>query len=184
MRTLKLQLQITVDGYMATPDGQMDWVSHNWSDDLNHYVGALTNTVDCILLGRKLAEGFIPYWAANPTQPGAEVFNNTHKVVFSRTLTTSTWPNTTLATGPLADEVLALKHATGGDMIAYGGSSFVAALIQHQLVDEFFLFVNPTAIGRGASPFQALTAYQPLKLVDARKFDCGMVVMHYMLPRA
>jgi dihydrofolate reductase len=68
-------------------------------------------------------------------------------------------------------------------MITYGGSSFVAALIQHQLVDEFFLFVNPTAIGRGASPFQSLTAYQPLTLVDARKFDCGMAVMHYTLPR-
>lgn len=184
MRTLKLQIQVTVDGYMAAPDGQMDWASHAWSDDLNQYVGALTNTVDCILLGRKLAEGFIPYWAANPTQPGAEVFNNTPKVVFSHTLTTSPWPNTTLATGPLADEATALKHATGGDMITYGGSSFVASLIQHRLVDEFFLFVNPTAIGRGASPFQSLTAYQPLTLVDARKFDCGVAVMHYTLPRA
>jgi dihydrofolate reductase len=104
-------------------------------------------------------------------------------VVFSRTLTTADWPNTTLATGPIIDEVMARKHATGGDMITYGGSSFVAALIQHQLVDEFFLFVNPTAIGRGASPFQSLTAYQPLTLVDARKFDCGMAVMHYTLPR-
>ncbi len=183
MRTLKLQLQVTVDGYMATKDGQMDWINHDWSDDLNHYVGTLTNTVDCILLGRTLAEGFIPHWAANPTQPGAEVFNNTHKVVFSRTLQKSDWPNTTLATGPIADEVLALKHATGGDMIAYGGSSFGSSLVQHQLVDEFFLFVNPTAIGRGASPFQALNTYQPLKLVDARKFDCGIVLMHYTLPR-
>ena len=184
MRTLKLQLQLTVDGYMAALDGTMDWASHDWSDDLNQYVGALTNTVDCILLGRTLAEGFIPYWAANPTQPGAEVFNNTHKVVFSRTLTTAPWPNTTLATGPIADEVTALKHTTGGNMITYGGSSFVASLIQHQLVDEFFLFINPTAIGRGAAPFQALTAYQPLKLVDARKFDCGMAVMHYTRPPA
>jgi len=69
-------------------------------------------------------------------------------------------------------------------MITYGGSSFVASLIQHQLVDEFFLFINPTAIGRGAAPFQALTAYQPLKLVDARKFDCGIAMMHYTRPPA
>ncbi|MFZ9858268.1 MAG: dihydrofolate reductase family protein [Roseiflexaceae bacterium] len=183
MRTLKLQIQLTLDGYMATKDGQMDWVSHDWSDDLNQYVGALTKSVDCILLGRTLAEGFIPYWAANPTQPGAEVFNHTPKVVFSRTLTESPWPHTTLATGLLTDEIMALKQATGGDIITYGGSSFAAALIQHQLVDEFFLFVNPTAIGQGTSPFQSLTAYQSLTLVDTRKFDCGIVLMHYTLPR-
>ncbi|MEY3990431.1 MAG: hypothetical protein RI985_1512 [Chloroflexota bacterium] len=184
MRTLKIQLQLSADGYMASPDGQMDWANHNWSDDLNQYVGDLTKTIDCIVLGRTLAEGFIPYWAANPDQPGAEVFNNTAKVVCSRQLTTSPWANTTIATGDAGTTMRALKQTAGGDVICYGGSSLVASLIQHQLVDEFFLFVNPTAIGRGASPFQALTLYQPLTLVDARKFDCGIAVMHYTLPHA
>ena len=184
MRKLKIQLQLSADGFMAGPDGQMDWANRNWSEDINRYVGDLTRSIDCIVLGRTLAEGFIPYWAANPDQPGAEVFNSTAKVVCSRQLTSSPWPNTTIATGEARATIHALKQTPGGDIICYGGTTLIASLIQHQLVDEFFLFINPTAIGCGATPFQSLTAYQPLTLMDARTFDCGIAVMHYTLPRA
>jgi hypothetical protein len=66
VRTFKLQVQTTVDGYMAGPNGEMDWMTFPWTDDLNTYIDGLTKTVDCIVLGRKLAEGFIPAWAAGP----------------------------------------------------------------------------------------------------------------------
>ena len=62
MRKLKVQVQISIDGFIAGPNGEMDWMNFNWSDDLKQYVTELTGTIDTILLGRKLAEGFIPYW--------------------------------------------------------------------------------------------------------------------------
>ena len=86
MRTFKLQVQTSVDGYMAGADGEMDWMTFPWTDDLNSYVTALTAGVDCIVLGRNLAEGFIPHWAALPSdEPGADMMNNTPKVVISNT---------------------------------------------------------------------------------------------------
>jgi dihydrofolate reductase len=66
VRKLKLQVQMTIDGYMAGPNGEMDWTVWNWDDNLIQYVGDLTEPVDCIVLGRKLAEGFIPHWANEP----------------------------------------------------------------------------------------------------------------------
>ena len=72
MRKLKLQVQISVDGFIAGPNGEMDWMEWNWDEELKKYIGEITEPVDTIVLGRKLAEGFIPYWAgvaANPDDP-------------------------------------------------------------------------------------------------------------------
>ena len=89
MRKLKLQVQTTVDGYMAGPNSEMDWIHFPWSDDLNSYVDALTESVDTIVLGRKLAEGFIPAWASGPPgedQASIDWMNNTPKVVITNSL--------------------------------------------------------------------------------------------------
>ena len=96
-----------------------------------------------------LAEGFIPYWAANPQQEGADKFNSTRKVVFTRTLEKSEWDNTILAKGDLHYEITKLKYEPGKDLIAYGGATFVSALINLGVIDEYHLFINPTAIGNG-----------------------------------
>ena len=69
MRKLRLQVQITIDGFMAGPKGEMDFFTWDWDDGLNQYVEEITGPVDCIILGRKLAEGFIPYWASVATDP-------------------------------------------------------------------------------------------------------------------
>ena len=74
MRKLKLQMQQTVNGFVGGPNGEMDWMDMNWGDDINQYVTALTEPVDTIVMGRKLAEGFIPYWADAAAQPGAPDF--------------------------------------------------------------------------------------------------------------
>ena len=144
---------MTVDGYIAGPNGEMDWLIFNWDDELKNYVTAITNPVDCIVLGRKLAEGFIPHWAsvaANPDNPeftAGKKFTDTPKVVFTKTLDKSEWANTVLAKGSLADEITNLKKQDGQDIIAYGGATFVSALNQHGLIHEFHLFINNTAIG-------------------------------------
>ena len=179
MRKLKLQVQMTVDGYIAGPNGEMDWTARDWDDGLKKYVGELTEPVDCIVLGRKLAQGFIPYWASHPEQEGADKFNTTSKVVFTKTLDSSTWDNTVLAKGDLVEEIASLKKQAGSDIIAYGGATFVSALVKHGLIDEYHLFINPVAIGSGLSIFKELDRKQNLTLVKSTAFDCGIVVLHY-----
>ncbi len=182
MRKLKLQVQLTVDGYVAGPNGEMDWTISTWDDDLKDYVTELSDPVDCIVLGRKLAQGFIPYWASSPEGEdarGIAKMNNTPKVVFTKTLASSEWDNTVLAKGDLVDEITKLKKQPGKDIIAYGGAAFVSSLIQNGLVDEFHLFINPTAIGGGMTIFKGLAGKQTLALVKSRAFDCGIVALHY-----
>jgi dihydrofolate reductase len=185
MRKLKLQVQMTVDGYIAGLNGEMDFMVWNWDDELKHYVETITAPVDCIVLGRKLAEGFIPHWAgvaANPDDEDfttAKRFTDIHKVVFTQTLNQSEWNNTVLAKGNLVDEVTQLKKQEGNDIIAYGGATFVSALIQHRLIDEFHLFINPTAIGNGMTIFKKLNSKQDLTLVKSTSSECGIVVLNY-----
>ena len=183
MRKLKLQMQVTLDGYVAGPNGEMDWVTFNWDDQLNQYVTELTETVDCMLLGRKLAEGFIPHWAALPEgedTASVQKMNDTTKVVFTDTLENSKWANTVLAKGSLVDEISRLKRQSGQDMITYGGASFASALVKHGLIDEYHLFINPVAIGRGLTIFKAIENPQNLALKYSRAFPCGIVALYYI----
>lgn len=181
---------MTVDGYIGGPNGEMDWMTFDWDEDLKNYVTTLTEPVDCIVLGRKLAQGFIPHWAtvaANPADPqftAGQKFTKTNKVVFTKTLDQSAWHNTVLAKGNLVDEITTLKSQEGKDIIAYGGAMFVSALIKHGLIDELHLFINPTAIGMGMPIFNQLNGKQPLTLVKATAFDCGIIVLHYEPKRA
>lgn len=185
MRKLKLQVQVTMDGFITGANHEMDWMKFPWSDDLIQYVREITNPVDIILLGKNLAEGFIPHWEnvlKNPNDPeyeGGVKYTNTPKVVFSKTLTESKWNNTVIAKGNIVDEVNALKQQKGGDMIAYGGSNFVSALIQNNLIDEYHLFINPTAIGKGLPIFMAISQNLNLILAECKKFDCGIALLKY-----
>lgn len=185
MRKLKLQVQMSVDGFICGPNGEMDFVVWDWDEALKDYVTALTAPVDCIVLGRKLAEGFIPHWAgvaADPNHPEHSAgikFTDTPKIVFSKTLEKSEWANTVLAKSDLSDEINRLKKQPGKDIIAYGGAKFVADLVKHNLVDEYHLFINPTAISSGRSIFSTLERQQNLTLVKSTAFTCGIVALHY-----
>jgi len=182
MRKLKLQVQMSVDGFIAGPDGEMDWMTFNWDQELNQYITEITEPVDCILLGRKLAQGFIPHWASQPEGEdvaGADKINRTPKVVFTKTLEKSEWANTVLATGDLVEEVNRRKAQEGKDMIAYGGGTFVSSLIQAGLIDEFHLLVNPVALGKGMPIFQNLEEKQNLTLKKSIAFSCGIVLLCY-----
>jgi len=185
MRKLKLQVQMTVDGYIAGLNGEMDWMTFNWDNELKKYVKEITEPVDCIILGRKLAEGFIPYWAtvaANQDDPeftAGNKFTDTHKVVFTKTLDKSEWDNTILAKGDLVDEITRLKKQDGKDIIAYGGATFVSALIKQVLIDEFHLFINPITIGKGMTIFKELDGKQNLTLNNSLTFTCGIVLLCY-----
>jgi len=186
MRKLKLQIQVTVDGFMAGPKGELEWMTWDWDKDLLKYVSDLTDTVDCILLGRKMAEGFVPYWekvAANPDDPSypfGKKMNDTPRVVFTKTMKKSGWNNVDVANGDLAEEINKLKNQTGKDIIVYGGSIFVSSLIKAGLIDEFNLFVNPVAIGNGMTIFRSLEGKLSLKLERSVAFSCGIVLLKYV----
>jgi RibD C-terminal domain len=92
LRKLKLQVQMSVDSYIAGPKGEMDWIISNWDDKLKKYVFELTEPVDTIVLGRKMTDGFISYWSDVMTKPYdpsyafAKKMIETPKVVFTKTL--------------------------------------------------------------------------------------------------
>ena len=177
-------MQLSVDGYVAGPNGEMDWMQMVWGDDIKSYVTDLTSPVDCIVMGRKLAQGFIPYWKSYVENPEtADDFGrkmvDTHKVVFTKTLTASEWDNTEIATGDLAQEIKALKEKEGGDIITYGGAGLASALIKEGLIDEYHLFINPSALGQGMTIFADLESRLNLELVKAQGFECGVVLLFY-----
>jgi dihydrofolate reductase len=190
LRKLKLQVQMSIDGYIAGPNGEMDWMVWNWDDKLKEYVNELTESVDSILLGRKMTEGFISYWSDvmtkldNPEYAFAKKMIEIPKVVFTKTLNKSKWVNTDIATGDLTDEINKLKRQNSKDIIVYGGASFDSSLIKAGLIDEFHLFVNPAAIGNGLTIFKDLNEMQKFTLVKSIPFDCGIVLLHYEPKRA
>ncbi len=108
MRKLKLQIQTTVDGYMCGPNGEMDWMLFDWSDDVGSYIWDMTGSVDTIVMGRNLAQGFIPHWASKPeSEPpeAVEWMNSRAKVVISNTLESSPWESAVIASGDGAESV-------------------------------------------------------------------------------
>lgn len=180
MRTFKLQTQVTIDGFMGGPEGEMDWMTFAWSQDMKDHVTAMTADVDLMVLGRNLAEGFIPAWESRPAGEPEEAIDwmiNTPKVIISTTLTEPPRANTTIASD-LVKTVEELKAQEGGDIIAYGGS-LVRDLIAHDLLDEIHLFVNPVAIGKGMPVFPDAETAKRFQLVSATTFECGVAELVY-----
>lgn len=183
MRKLKLQMQMSLDGFVAGPNGEMDWMTFNWDDELKKCIDEITQSFDLILLGRNLAEGFIPTWtqrlAEDETAEDARKFVETPKIVFSETLENADWAHTELAKGESSQIIIELKNQTGGDIIAYGGGKFVSSLIKDNLIDEYNLFVNPVILGKGMTIFNDLEEKSNLQLVKSQAFDCGIALLRY-----
>jgi dihydrofolate reductase len=194
MRKLKLEVQMSVDGYIADAKGSMSWMIWpystpvwNWDKALQQYHIDLQTSSDCILLSRNMAGGFHDFWeqvagdAADPRYAFAKPITDMKKIVFSRKLKKSTWKNTTLVTGDYVKAIRQIKNEEGEDIICYGGATFISSLIQSELIDEYHLIINPTIVGKGLPIFQTITRMQQLTLNKAIGFECGVVVLHYEL---
>ncbi len=183
MRKLKLQMQITVDGCVAGPEGQLDWMT--WQEDLplRALITELADTSDTILMGRKMTPGFVKYWEEvatkpdSPQHPFALKMVGLPKVVFSRTLQHTEGKNDRVENADLVQAVNRLKSQPGKDLLVYGGATFVSSLLEHGLIDELYLFVNPVAIGEGMRIFRQRT---PLQLVSSTAYSGGKVVTRYL----
>ena len=191
MRKLKLQVHMSIDGYITGPNNEQDWMVFFGDEKLKEYEFRLLESVETILLGRKMTNEFITYWTEVLNKPSdswyafAKKLIETPKIVFTKTLTKSEWPNTEIATGDLKEEITKLKSQedSGGDIIVYGGASFDSSLIKENLIDEYYLFINPVAIGNGKTIFKDLKEIRKFTLVESIAFDSGIVLIHYEVKR-
>ena len=185
MRKLKLQIQMTIDGFVAGPNGEQDWVWIAGPDEFGFQkIIELAESSDAILLGRKMTRGFIDYWENtadnqpdNPAHPLAQLIVDMRKVVFSRTQTAITGRNLEVENGDLATAVQALKKEPGKDILVYGGANFVSSLIDQNLIDEYFIIVSPVAIGSGLSIFKERKI---LNLESSITFKNGKILNKYL----
>ncbi len=186
-KKLKLQMQMSIDGFVSTgPDDDQSWVT--WAlDEIYKDVLDLLDSIDTIIIGRKLAVDYIPFWQQTLTKPDhpmhgfAQRIVRAKKIVFTKTLDKSEWDNTELAKGNLAEEISNLKSQSGKDIIVYGGSSFVSELIKEGLVDEFHLFMNPVALGKGVPIFDKTNNLLQMKLKGSKAYNCGINLLTYNL---
>jgi dihydrofolate reductase len=182
MRKLKLQMQIAADGFVAGPEGELDWMTWTMDEKLLAFINHLTDTSDTILLGRKMTSGFINYWEHVITQPESPEYSfarkmvDMPKVVFSKTLDHVDGQNARVENSDLNEAVSQLKRTPGKDIIVYGGATFVSSLIENGLIDELNFFVNPVAIGNGMRIFKDR---RPLTLTASVAYPCGIVVNTY-----
>ena len=191
MRKLKLQVHMSLDGYITGPNNEQDWMVFFGDEKLKEYEYRVLESVETILLGRKMTNEFISYWTEVLNKPNdswyafAKKLIETPKIVFTKTLTKSEWPNTEIATGDLNEEITKLKSQEGsdGDIIVYGGASFDSSLIKENLIDESYLFINPVAIGNGKTIFKDLKEIRKFTLIESIAFDSGIVLLHYEVKR-
>ena len=177
-------MQISVDGYVAGPNGEEDWVVRS-DEKLWQLINEIADTSGTLLLGRKMAEGFIPHFENfkpdNPKAAFAEKMVNLSKIIFTKTLDKSFGKNTSLAKGDLAGEIAKLKNQDGKGILVYGGAGFVSSLIAGGHIDEFLFFINPVMINKGMRIFDLLDQRQKLSLINAIPYECGVTVLHYRL---
>lgn len=181
MRKLKLQVQITVDGFVAGPEGQLDWMARGGGQEP---VIELADSCDTILMGRKMSREFIDHWENifnnqpdSWERPLSQRMVNMRKIIFSHTQTVIKGRNAEMANGDMTATVQSLKNEAGKDIIVYGGASFVSALIEQNLIDEYHLFINPVVIGNGLRIFKDR---RPLVLTKSIIYKNSVVANTYV----
>ena len=180
MSKLVLIMGVSLDGLVARPgqSGAGGWGVPPEDPALKTRKLDWLREAGLHLMGRVTYEEMAGFWPGSDDEYAAPM-NAIPKVVFSRTLTKADWPQSTIASGDLADEISALKHQPGQDLIAWGGAAFAQSLSRLRLVDEYRLVVRPVALGDGLPLFAGLAAPFVLDLVEARAYADGSVVHVY-----
>lgn len=139
----------------------------------------LYESADVHIMGRNLYQGAAEYFPTAVDHPYSEVMNAVRKIVFSRTLQTADWANSTILSGDLAKEIEELKQDGDGDIIAHGGLSFWQSLVRLDLVDEYRVTLFPYLVGKGRRLFSDLEESRQLELVSSTAFANGTVELQY-----
>jgi dihydrofolate reductase len=172
MTSLILKMSVSLDGYVTAADGSSDWEAAGRSPDGAEWVLDTVRNASAHLVGAATYARWASFWPG-ASGPFAAPMNEIPKVVFSKSLTSADWGETTIATGDLADAVSRLKEERlGGYLLAQGGVRFAQSLVETGLIDEFRLVVHPVVLGAGQRLFTAPLAIEP---VSTTAFSGGAV---------
>ena len=189
MRKLVLFIHTSLDGFVAGPNGEMDWI--NVDEEIFDFAGQRTNEADTALYGRvtyQMMESYWPTAAQLPTATKHDVehsrwYNRVTKVVLSKTMNEVSLTNTKIIDGNLAAEIVKLKQDAGKDILMFGSPTAAHSLMTEKLIDDYWLFVNPVLLGRGITLFNGIKEKSALKLVESNIFTSGVVCLHYQYKR-
>jgi len=185
VRRLVLFMHASLDGFVAGPNGEMDWIDVN--DEMFEYAGQRTRDADTALYGRVTYQMMESYWPTAGDQPTAtkhdiehsKWYNSVAKVVVSRTMKGTKLTNTRIVGDGVTGEILKLKQNAGKDIVMFGSPTVAHALMRENLIDDYWLFINPILLGTGIPLFKELKARAALGLVASHVFSSGVVCLHY-----
>ncbi len=169
MRKITYGCAVSLDGYIAGPNGEVDWLM--WCDEAAEVTSGFWANVDAILMGRKTWEFAVAAGQGGESSPQIATY------VFSRTLSEA--PGATLVVGDAVDFVRELKSQDGREICLMGGGELASALIGAGLVDEIGLNIHPVILGDGIPMFTASARLAKLVLTESRKFPNGCVYSIY-----
>ena len=183
-RKLILSMQVTLDGFVAGPNDEADWLINTgdeWADLFRDIDAA-----DTYLLGRKMYPLYAEYWRSVLHKPDsdpnelrfARVADKSRHIVFTKGTFNPDWENTSVA-HDLPAEVARLKKEAGKNIIAWGGANFASNLIRLDLVDEYRFALNPTILTAGKGLFSDLEQRKKLTLVGAKALKSGLTILRY-----
>jgi dihydrofolate reductase len=183
MRKVILLMHVSLDGFIAGPNGEMNWIKFN--DELVDYAEALTASSDTALFGRVTYQMMEGYWPTAAQQPNATEHdinharwvNNAPKLVFSKTLKKTQWANSSIISSNIANEINRLKAQPGKNLLMIGSAKTAQTFMELGLIDDYYLNVNPVALGSGHPLFKNIK--HKLNLIAAKTFECGVVGLHY-----
>jgi dihydrofolate reductase len=189
MRKLIVSEFITLDGVIQAPGGPDEdrdggfahggWTMPYWHDDIGKHFGAVMQTADALLLGRRTyvthAQAFEPM---APGDPFGDMMNAPAKYVVSKTLERPLWRNTTIIRDDVVGAVRKLKTQRGKNILTDGSSQLIHTLLEHDLVDELMLLLYPLAVGGGKQLFPA-GKHTKFTLQATTPYPSGVVGLHY-----
>jgi dihydrofolate reductase len=185
MRKLVLFMHVSLDGFVAGNNGEMDWI--NVDEEIFEYDEQRTHESDTALYGRTTYQMMEAYWPTaadqpNPTKHDIEHsrwYSHVAKVVLSRTMREANLVNTKIISDNLTDEIIKLKQGAGKEIIIFGSPTAAHSLMAAGLIDDYWLFVNPVLLGQGIPLFKGIKDKTALTLVASKVFSSGVVCLHY-----
>lgn len=193
MRTIISFMHLSLDGFVAGPKGEMDWI--HIDNELFDHVGKRIGLGDTAMYGRNTYQLMESYWPAAGKKPDATPheknhsawYDRIHKIVLSRTLRENELTNTTIIAGDLAGRIRDIKQSgddSNREILLFGSPTATHSLLQQNLVDGFWLFVNPILLGTGIPLFSGITEKIKLKrMPESRQFASGVIELNYLVER-
>lgn len=182
-------MHISLDGFVAGLNGEMNWIKVD--EEIFDHVGKRISEGDTALYGRVTFQMMENYWPDAGNKPAAtkhdiehsKWYNKVNKVVLSKTMNEAGLKNTKIIAGNIADRVNEIKQKEGNDILLFGSPTATHSLIQMNLIDGYWLFVNPVILGQGIPLFADISDSINLKLLTTRQFTCGVTELNYMVDR-